>query len=86
MIQENLQNKLINEYGEELTKTIFEGFSSNRVVSLRINTIKTTKELVLKILKENNISPKSVDELIWGKQNKKSGHQLILPGLLPEVF
>ena len=25
MIQENLQNKLINEYGEELTKTIFEG-------------------------------------------------------------
>ena len=62
MTQENLQNKLINEYDEELTKTIFEGFASNRVVSLRINTIKTNKEQILKTLTENNIS---YEEISW---------------------
>ena len=62
MTQETLQNKLINEYDEELTKTIFEGFASNRVVSLRINTIKTNKEQILKTLTENNIS---YEEISW---------------------
>ena len=56
MIQENLKNKLIKKYNEEIANTIFEGFKCSKVVSLRINTIKSSKEQVLKILNENNIS------------------------------
>lgn len=55
MIQENLQNRLINQYGQELTTKIFEGFKCSRIVTLRINTLKTTKEQVLKTLNDNNI-------------------------------
>lgn len=62
MIQEDLQNKLNNQYKEELTTKIFEGFKNSRVVSLRINTIKTTKEQILKVLNDNNIS---FEEIPW---------------------
>jgi 16S rRNA C967 or C1407 C5-methylase (RsmB/RsmF family) len=56
MIQEDLQKKLNNQYNEELTTQIFEGYKYSRVVSLRINTLKTTKEQILKVLNDNNIS------------------------------
>ena len=62
MNQENLKKRIINEYGEELTTKIFEGYKNSRVVSLRINTIKTTKEEVLKTLKVNDIS---YEEISW---------------------
>ena len=42
MIQENLKKNLINQYGVEITNQVFEGYNSSRVVSLRINSIKTT--------------------------------------------
>lgn len=62
MIQENLQNRLINQYGEELTTQIFKGFEYSRVVSLRINTLKTTKENILKVLNDYNIT---YEEISW---------------------
>lgn len=62
MIQENLKKNLINQYGEELTNKILEGYQTNRVVSLRINSIKTTKDSVIKTLNENNIS---YEEISW---------------------
>lgn len=62
MIPEYLNKKLINEYGEELTTQILEGYKQSRVVSLRINTIKTTKEQVLKVLNDNNIT---YEEFPW---------------------
>lgn len=60
MNQENLQKKLIDNYGEELTTEIFDGYKTSRVVSLRINTIKTTKANILKTLNENNITYNSI--------------------------
>jgi 16S rRNA C967 or C1407 C5-methylase (RsmB/RsmF family) len=62
MIPEYLNNKLINQYQEELTNKILDGYKESRVVSLRINTIKTTKEQVLKVLDNNNIT---YEELTW---------------------
>lgn len=60
MIPDFLNNKLISQYGEELTTKIIEGYKKNRVVSLRINSIKTTKEEILNILNQNNISYENI--------------------------
>lgn len=55
MIPEFLLNKLKETYPEDYEK-ITEGYNSNRINSLRINTIKSNKEEIISILKENNIS------------------------------
>lgn len=54
MIPEFLINKLNNQYGE-LTNEILEGFNKKRVSTIRINTVKTTKEEILKILDREKI-------------------------------
>ncbi len=49
-------NEMLNkQYGEELTKTIIEGYRKKRLVSLRVNTIKTSNDKVKNILNKNNI-------------------------------
>lgn len=58
MIPDFLKNKLLSQYGEEITNKIIEGYQNSRVVSLRINTIKSSKEEIITILKDNNISYK----------------------------
>ena len=60
MIPDFLKNKLLSQYGEEITTKIIEGYQNSRVVSLRINTIKSSKEEIITILKDNNISYKSI--------------------------
>lgn len=60
MIPDFLKNKLLSQYGEELTTKIIEGYQNSRVVSLRINTIKSSKEEIITILKDNNISYKDI--------------------------
>lgn len=60
MIPEFLKNKLINEYGDELTTKILNGYQETKIVSLRINTIKSTKEEILSILNENNITYENI--------------------------
>ncbi len=62
MLPEFLKNKLYAQYGTELTTQIINSYQENKVVSLRINTIKTTKEEVLNILKDNNIT---YEEITW---------------------
>lgn len=62
MIPEFLKNKLETQYGSELTTKILTGYQDSRIVSLRINTIKTTKEEILSILNENNIT---YEEISW---------------------
>ena len=62
MIPEFLKVKLLKEYGEELTSQIIKGYQENKVVSLRINTLKTTKENLLNKLNKNNIS---YEEIKW---------------------
>lgn len=60
MIPDFLKNKLLSQYGEEITTKIIEGYQNSRVVSLRINTIKSSKEEIITTLKDNNISYKDI--------------------------
>lgn len=64
-IPQFLYNKLINQYGNEITEEIIDGYSKKRFVTLRVNTIKSTVENVTNILNENNIKYKEVE---WSKE------------------
>ncbi len=64
-IPQFLYNKLINQYGNEITEEIIKGYSKKRFVTLRVNTIKSTVENVTNILKENNIT---YNEVKWSKE------------------
>ena len=52
---EFLIEMLKEQYGEELTNKILEGYNVKRKVTFRVNTLRTTLEAVEKALKENNI-------------------------------
>ena len=58
-IEERLPSFFISmlkeQYGEELTKNILEGYSVERKVTLRANTLKIESKQVEKVLKENEI-------------------------------
>lgn len=61
MIPEFLINKIKEQYPNDYEK-IIEGYNQKRISSLRINTIKSTKEEIINILKENNIN---YEEITW---------------------
>lgn len=46
---------LNQQYGEEITSKILEGYSQKRKVTFRVNTLKTSIEKVEEVLKNNNI-------------------------------
>ena len=48
------------QYGEEITNKIIEGYSKRRVVTLRVNTIKTDKQNVKKKLQEVGIETEDI--------------------------
>ena len=50
-----LIEKLNKQYGEEITNKILNGYSQNRVVSLRVNTIKATSQEICNELLKNDI-------------------------------
>ena len=50
-----LIKELNKQYGEELSKKILSGYMEPRVVSLRVNTLKSNIEKVCEELSENNI-------------------------------
>ena len=60
-IPEFLYNNLVNDYGEEIALKIIDRYKLKRVVSLRVNTLKSNKEEVMKILIDNGISFKEVN-------------------------
>lgn len=65
MIPEFLIQKLQNQYGEELTKKIIEGYNKKRKVTLRVNTLKSNIEEIEDILQKNNIKYKTAG---WSKE------------------
>ena len=73
MIPDFLKELLLNQYGEELTKRILDGYNKKRKTTIRINTTKTTKENIKKILKNENIEYTEVpwyeDALILEDEN-----------------
>ena len=50
-----LEEKLKKQYSSEEIEKITNGYTSNRIMSLRINTIKTSKDKVENELKQNDI-------------------------------
>ena len=65
MNKENLPDflidMLIKQYGQEITQKIFEGYSKERLVTLRVNTIKTNILKIESELNSENIDLKKVD-------------------------
>ena len=55
MIPDFLIQKLKEQYGEEITNRILEGYSIKRPVTFRVNTLKTSVREVEKVLNEENI-------------------------------
>ena len=51
---------LVEQYGEEITDKIIEGYSKQRKVTLRVNTIKANKESINKKLEEAGIETQDV--------------------------
>lgn len=60
MIPSFLIEKLKNQYGEELTNKILEGYNQKRKVTLRVNTIKANINEIQEILDNSNIVYKKV--------------------------
>lgn len=60
MIPEFLIEQLNNQYGENITKQILEGYNKKRNTTLRVNTTKTTKENIKNILDKENIKYEDV--------------------------
>ncbi len=53
---------LEEQYGEQLSKEILEGYTKKRKVTFRINTLKTTNEEIEQELKNNEID---VNKVLW---------------------
>ncbi len=62
-IPDFLYNRLINNYGEELASKIIERYNLKRIVSLRVNTLKSNIDEVKEVLDKNNISYKEVESI-----------------------
>ncbi|MCR5482828.1 MAG: RsmB/NOP family class I SAM-dependent RNA methyltransferase [Bacilli bacterium] len=62
-IPEFLYNRLINSYGEDLTSKIIDRYNLKRIVSLRVNTLKSNIDEVKEVLDKNNISYKEVESI-----------------------
>ena len=60
-IPEFLNKMLIEQYGEEIANKIIDGYSKQRYVTLRANTIKATNEEIKKELKNSNIEYKEIE-------------------------
>ena len=55
MIPNFLEKMLEEQYGIEIKNKIIEGYSSNRKVTLRVNTLKSNLEKIEEVLNKNNI-------------------------------
>jgi len=55
-----LIDELNKQYGEDITNKILNGYVENRVVSLRVNTLKSDLEKVCEELRKNNIEFENV--------------------------
>ena len=61
MIPKFLEKLLQEEYGNELTNKIIDGYSKKRFVTLRVNTIKTNISKIKEVLDNLNIRHQEVE-------------------------
>ena len=59
-VSDFLKDKLIKQYGEDIYKEIVKGYKEKRVVTLRVNTLKSTVEKVCEELTINSIKYEKV--------------------------
>ena len=59
-IPEFYKEMLLKQYGKEITNKIVEGYSKQRLVTLRVNTIKAQKEDIKQILQNEGIDTEDV--------------------------
>lgn len=59
-IPEFLYERLIEQYGREITDKIIDGYSKERVVTLRVNTIKSNTDYIKQKLTETGITYKEI--------------------------
>lgn len=64
-IPDFLREKLVKQYGEEMTCKIAQGYEKKRPVTLRVNTLKATVEAIKQQLTETGIG---YDEVPWSKE------------------
>lgn len=64
-IPEFFKEMLLKQYGEELTNKIVEGYLKQRLVTLRVNTIKAQKENIKQILQNAGIEN---EDISWYKE------------------
>ena len=64
MIPDFLIQKLEVQYGKEIAQKIIEGYGCKRPVTLRVNTIKATKDKIKEVLNDLNIT---YQEVSWNK-------------------
>ena len=62
-IPDFLYEKLLNEYGEDLTKSIIKGYKENRPTTFRVNTLKSNVNEIKNILDDLNVKYSSADFL-----------------------
>lgn len=60
-----LKELLTKDYGEEITEKIIKGYTENRKVTLRINTLKTDTNVIKQELEKERIKYKEVE---WSEQ------------------
>lgn len=63
-IPEFYKEKLLEQYGTDLTEKIIEGYLKQRAVTLRVNTIKSDKEKIYQKLQQSGIETENV---LWYK-------------------
>ena len=63
-VPEYLKEKLAGQYGRELTEKILTGYENEKPVTLRVNTLKTDREIVRKCLELEGIGYK---EVLWSR-------------------
>ena len=61
-----LIDKLKEQYGEETTKSIVQGYTKKRKVSIRVNTLKTDNQTIKTKLKEAQIE---YEEVSWSRDS-----------------
>ncbi len=59
---EDLENIISKDYNATETKEIMAGLNQKRFMSMRVNTLKSTKEHILEVLKNNDIK---YEEVSW---------------------
>ena len=61
-IPQFFKEMLLEQYGENLTNKILDGYSKQRLVTLRVNTIKSNKENIKNKLQETGIE---TEDVLW---------------------